>query len=63
MLELTALVVTALSAAGERRRFTSDEEVEVTWRHYPDDPDSVWFLDVDVNSVRWPSAHASLVTA
>jgi hypothetical protein len=51
MLEITALAVSAVATAGTRRPFTPEEIVEVTWRHYPDDPDTVFFLDVDVSSM------------
>jgi hypothetical protein len=50
MFEITALAVSAVSAAGARRDFTTDEVVEITWRHYTDDPETVYFIDVEVTS-------------
>jgi hypothetical protein len=61
MFEITALAVSAVAAAGARRAFSPDEAVEVTWRHYPDDPDTVYFIDVDVSSVPSRLEHASLM--
>ena len=62
MLEITALVVTALSIAVARRTFGPGEVVEVTWRHYPDDPETVYFLDVDVKSTSSALEHALVMT-
>lgn len=63
MLEITALAVSAVSAAGSRREFTPEEVVEVTWRHYPDDPDTVYFIDLDVTSTPSRTEHASLMAS
>jgi outer membrane lipoprotein SlyB len=61
MLEITALAVSAVATAGTRRTFTPDEVVEVTWRHYPDDPETVFFIDVDVTSMSSAQEHAVLM--
>jgi len=48
VLQLTALAVSAVAAVCERRALRPTECVEVTWRHYRDDPPSVWFMEVEV---------------
>jgi hypothetical protein len=62
MFEITALAVSAVAAAGARRSFTPNEVVEVTWRHYTDDPETVYFIDIDVRSVSSALEHAVLMT-
>ena len=48
MLQLTALAVSAVAAVCEQHALKPTDAVEVTWRHYRDDPPSVWFMEVEV---------------
>lgn len=53
MLELTALVVTAVAQACARYGGDFGGEVEVTWRHYADDPSMLWLIEVELLSSPW----------
>jgi len=48
VLQLTALAVSAVAVVCEQRALKPTDSVEVTWRHYRDDPASVWFMEVEV---------------
>lgn len=52
MLQLLALAVTAVAKTCEQRGLRLGESIDVTWRHYCYDPDSVWFVEVEVVSGR-----------
>jgi len=47
VLQLTALAVSAVALVCEQRALRPTDSVEVTWRHYRDDPPSVWFIEVE----------------
>jgi len=48
VLQLTALAVSAVALVCEQRALRPTDFVEVTWRHYRDDPPAVWFMEVEV---------------
>jgi hypothetical protein len=50
MLQLLAMAVTAVAKTCEQRGLRQGESIEITWRHYRYDPDSVWFIEVEVVS-------------
>jgi len=61
MLQLTALAVSAVDRVCAQRALLPGEAVEVTWRHYRSDPDTVWFLEVHVFQPDGLTERATLV--
>lgn len=61
MLQLTALAVSAAANVCGQRPLLPGEAMEVTWRHYRTDPDTVWFLEVHVLQSDGLTERASLV--
>ncbi|HZU79420.1 MAG TPA: hypothetical protein VE991_05850 [Acidimicrobiales bacterium] len=53
MLELTALVVTAVAETCERYGAQFGGELDLTWRHYDGDPATLWLLEVRLASSPW----------
>ena len=61
MLQLTALAVSAVVSVCSQRALLPREALEVTWRHYRADPDTVWFLEVHVFQPGGLTERATLV--
>ena len=60
MLELTALVVTAVAQSCARYGDHFGGEIEVSWRHYAEDPTTLWLLEVTLLSSPW-AERASMI--
>lgn len=63
MLELTSLVVSAVSHACESGVISSGDSLDVTCRHYRYDPPKLWFLEVLIDREASFAERAILISA